>query len=571
MNTLYDYLTTAAKVYPDHTAVRYKDQSISYANLDQMSSALAARLTQAGVCPGERIGIWLNKSIEAIVSIYAILKTGAAYVPIDPIAPIKRTMYMLSDCQVRCLITSQERLTLLDELFLQDLRPALLVLADRAIIKPPLAGIPLLSWPEAFSGTPHFDSNQGYVVSPDQLAYILYTSGSTGSPKGVMLTHRNGRVFVDWARQRVRLTANDRLSSHAPFHFDLSILDIFGAASAGATLVLVPENQQGLGVALIRLVVEEEISVWYSVPTALIRMLEARNSRLLAKSCLRVVLFAGEVFPIKHLRRLRAAVPGAELYNLYGPTETNVCTFYHVTDDDVAPIQTHPVPIGRACDYATTFTVDDTGSPLDLTGDAEGELCVGGDSVMLGYWGDPIKTAQRLISCPKSLASNEYAYRTGDIVRRDEAGNYLFVGRRDHMVKSRGYRIELGEVEAALLSHEGVHEAAVIAIPHTEIGAQLEGYIVPHHSVELVESDLRQHCLHLLPRYMLPERFHIVKAFPLTSTGKIDRQVLCAWSQAQSKSFESDPIEGDIVTLGTDGNYVHLGHQDGMHQGGLLE
>ena len=543
MNTLCDYLTTAAREYPDHAAVRYKDQSISYADLDQMSDALAARLILAGVRPGERVGIWLNKSIQAIVSIYAILKAGAAYVPLDPIAPIKRMMYILSDCQVRCLFTTQERLALLDESFLQDLRPALLVLADRVVTRPLPAGIPLLVWPEALSATPHYDSGQAQVVNPDQLAYILYTSGSTGSPKGVMLSHRNGRVFVDWAHQRFRLTANDRLSSHAPFHFDLSILDIFGAASAGATLVLVPENQQGLGVALVRLVVEEAISVWYSVPTALIRMLEANNSMLLASSRLRVVLFAGEVFPIKHLRRLRAVVPGAELYNLYGPTETNVCTFYQVTDDDVAPTRTQPVSIGQDCSYAQTFTVDDSGMPLDLTDSVEGELCVGGDSVMLGYWGDPIKTAQRLIPCHESLASSEYAYRTGDIVKRDERGNYLFIGRRDHMVKSRGYRIELGEIEAALLSHEGVHEAAVIAISNTEIGAQLEGYIVPHYGVELVESDLRQHCLHMLPRYMLPERFHLVQAFPHTSTGKIDRQELIAWSQVQITSPESDPVD----------------------------
>lgn len=537
MDTLCDYLTTAARAYPDHAALRYKDQSISYANLDQMSSTLAARLIQADVRPGERVGIWLNKSIEAVVSIYAILKAGATYVPLDPIAPINRTMYMLSDCQVRCLITTQERLAFLDESFLQALRPALLVLTDRAAIRPPLARIPSLSWTEALGAAPHFDIDQAHVVSPDQLAYILYTSGSTGSPKGVMLSHRNGRVFVDWARQRFRLAANDRLSSHAPFHFDLSILDIFGAASVGATLILVPENQQSLGVALVRLVVEEGISVWYSVPTALIRMLEARNSMLLVASRLRVVLFAGEVFPIKHLRRLRATIPGAELYNLYGPTETNVCTFYQVTDDDVAPTRTQPVAIGQACDYATTFILDDSGMAFDLTGNAEGELCVGGDSVMLGYWGDPIKTAQRLIRCPESLASGEYAYRTGDIVRRDEGGNYLFVGRRDHMVKSRGYRIELGEIEAVLLSHEGVHEAAVIAIPDTEIGARLESYIVPYHGVELVESDLRQHCLHMLPRYMLPERFHVVQAFPRTSTGKINRQALIASSQVQTREI----------------------------------
>lgn len=547
MDTLCDYLTTAAREYPDHAAVRYKDRSISYADLDQMSGTLAARLIQAGVRPGDRVGIWLNKSIDAVVSIYAILKAGAAYVPLDPTAPIKRTTYMLSDCQVRCLITTQERLALLDESFLQALCPVLLVLTDRATIRPSLASVPLLAWPEALGAVPRFDSDQAHVVSPDQLAYILYTSGSTGSPKGVMLSHRNGRVFVDWARQRFRLAANDRLSSHAPFHFDLSILDIFGAASAGATLILVPENQQSLGVALVRLVVEEGISVWYSVPTALIRMLEARNSMLLVASPLRVVLFAGEVFPIKHLRRLRAAVPGADLYNLYGPTETNVCTFYQVTDDDVAPTRTHPVPIGRACDYATTFTVDDSGIPLDLTGNAEGELCAGGDSVMLGYWGDPIKTTQRLIPCPESLASGAYAYRTGDIVRRDEDGNYLFAGRRDHMVKSRGYRIELGEIEAALLGHEGVHEAAVIAIPDAEIGAQLEGYIVPHHGVELVESDLRQHCLHVLPRYMLPERFHVVQAFPRTSTGKIDRQALIASSQMQTQEISQHTGADQVV------------------------
>ena len=528
MRTLCDYLTTAAREYPDHPAVIYKDQSISYAALDRMSESLATRLIQAGVRPGEHVAIWLNKSIEALVSIHAILKAGAAYVPLDPIAPVKRAMYMLSNCQARCLITTRERLVLLDESFLQALRPALLVLTDRANIDLSLAGIPMLAWPETVSAVPDPDSDQQRSIEPDQLAYILYTSGSTGSPKGVMLSHRNGRVFVDWARQRFRLAASDRLSGHAPFHFDLSILDIFGAASAGATLILVPENQQGLGAALVRLVVEEEISVWYSVPTALIRMLDASNSKMLLASHLRVVLFAGEVFPIKHLRQLRSAVPGAELYNLYGPTETNVCTFYQVTDDDIAPERTQPVPIGQACDYAVTFTIDDPGKLLDLIGNVGGELCVGGDSVMLGYWDDPIKTAQRLVPCPESLASGSYAYRTGDIVRRDESGNYLFVGRRDHMVKSRGYRIELGEIEAALLSYESVHEAAVIAVPDPEIGARLEGYIVPQHGVELVETDLRQHCLHILPRYMLPKRLHITQALPRTSNGKIDRQALLA-------------------------------------------
>jgi len=269
------------------------------------------------------------------------------------------------------------------------------------------------------------------------------------------------------------------------------------------------------------------------------------------------VLFAGEVLPIKHLRRLRQAVPGAELYNLYGPTETNVCTFYQVSDDDVAPERTQPLPIGQVCSYATTFLVDEHGVAINGGTDTEGELCIGGDSVMLGYWGDPDKTNQRLvrwseaagpegsgaeISGPEGMRSAALAYRSGDIVRRDATGNLVFIGRRDHMVKIRGHRIELGEIETVLLDHADVLQGAVVAVPETDGSLRLESCIVPRPACEFTETDLRRHCLRSLPRYMLPKRFHIVESLPLTSTGKIDRPALTRSIETLAGENMSQPV-----------------------------
>jgi amino acid adenylation domain-containing protein len=494
VTTLDHYLTTAAKTHPGATAVRFKDESITYRELDDLSDALAATLAEAGVGHGDRVGLWLTKSIEAVVAMYAALKLGAAYVPVDPMAPPKRAAYILADCQVRALVTTQDHYALLD----QDL--AVVVLADQDS-----APAPALGWSEAVAKAAVPTPPAG----PDDLAYILYTSGSTGSPKGVMLSHRNGRVFVDWAVEMFGITSHDRMANHAPFHFDLSVLDIFAAAAASACLVIVPENRQSLGHALNQLIFDEDITVWYSVPNVLIRMLGAGNVNMLSASNLRVVLFAGEVFPVKHLRALRDTVPSADLYNLYGPTETNVCTFYQV--GEIEPGRTQPVPIGRGCDYATTVLLDESGA---VTG-TEGELCVGGDSVMLGYWGDPGKTRQRMTGD---------LYRTGDIVRRDEHGDLLFLGRRDHMVKIRGNRIELGEVEAVLLGHADVSQAAVVAVPGDGEALRLEACVIGH----VAESALRRHCLAILPRYMVPERIHVLESLPMTSTGKIDRPALTA-------------------------------------------
>ncbi|MCF3122466.1 amino acid adenylation domain-containing protein [Streptomyces arenae] len=541
--------------HPTGEAVRLRGHCLDYAGLDRASSALAATLREAGVAPGDRIGLWLGKSVETVVAVHAVLKCGAAYVPVDPAAPPARAAYILADCAVACLITDRGRLDLLAPpapggedgavaaTWSKEAR--LVVVVDEetnetseagetgkagetggmdkagAAPAPESAGPPHLGWDQA-ARRPVPEGFRPAPVRPGDLAYVLYTSGSTGVPKGVMLSHRNARAFVDWAVAEFRVTSEDRLASHAPLHFDLSVFDLFAAAATGACLVLVPENHKALGLALNRLVVAEKISVWYSVPGALVRMLDARNSGELASCALRTVLFAGEAFPLKHLRRLRGALGGAELYNLYGPTETNVCTFHRVTDGDLAPDRVAPPPIGTPCPYATTALLDTDGRAVADAPGAEGELAVGGASVMLGYWtpeGPPAEPAP--------------VHRTGDVVRSDGAGTYTFAGRRDHMVKVRGYRIEPEEIEATLLALPEVHETVCVAVGAGEDDARLEAYVVPRSGASVDEARLRRHCARTLPRYMVPARFTVVAGLPRTSTGKADRRALAAAARSE--------------------------------------
>jgi amino acid adenylation domain-containing protein len=389
------------------------------------------------------------------------------------------------------------------------------------------AGLParqgVVRWDDALGGQPlpHEDAPR----DPDALAYVLYTSGSQGIPKGVALTHANGLAFADWSVREFGLRPTDRVAGHAPLHFDLSTLDVFATGRAGACLVLVPESQVGMGSVLNRFVVDRRITVWYSVPNALGRMVTARNSALLTRSPLRVVLFAGETFPIPRVRSLRALVPSADLYNLYGPTETNVCTYHRVRDTDVAPGRTAPLPIGRPCPYATAVVIDRDGAPVELAPGATGELCVAGASRMRGYWGDRTLTAAKTVSVAQHGGVPLIAHRTGDLVRLDDDLNLVFLGRADDMVKVRGHRVELGEVEAVLSTADNAREVAAVAVGDDE--KHIEAYVVPC-TQPCEVTELRRHCVEGLPRYMVPERFHVVAELPRTPTGKIDRRALIA-------------------------------------------
>ncbi len=510
----------AANRFPGRIALRDTRGVMTYAQLDRRADQLAFALREAGIRPGDRVGLFLNKCNEAIVGIYGILKAGAAYVPLDPAAPAQRLGYITRDCGVRCLVTHREKSREWSGLVgagapLQHL----VVLDARGDEGATPEGVRCLGT-DALEAAP----TAAHTVegSSGDLAYILYTSGSTGQPKGVMLSHRNALAFVGWCHDYFGGTPEDVFSNHAPLHFDLTILDIFAAAMAGAALAIVPPEISVFPVQLARFIEDRGITMWYSVPSVLTLLVLRGNLTVGRLRTLRHLIFAGEVFPTKHLRALMGLVPHAVFTNLYGPTETNVCTYYPVP---LLPAdQTESIPIGVPIGGVDVFVVGESGQPM---ADGEvGELQVRGDTVAQGYWGDTERTTRAFLQNPSGPMKGR-VYRTGDLVRRRADGHTIFLGRRDHQIKSRGYRIELGDIESALSAHPAVAECAVIAIPDDVVGSRIKAFVVTNNPA-VDDGDLTKFCAGLLPRYMLPEIFEFVPALPKTSTGKTDRTALAA-------------------------------------------
>lgn len=513
-------LRDAAARRPEAIAVLHRDASLAYAELESLSNGLALALRAEGVRRGDRVAIYLDKSPESLVAIHGILKAGGVYVPLDPGAPPQRLAYIMGNCGVRALVTSDRRLATVAEAMAAGFRPEVLLLADDGGRGAP-PGVRLVPR-NAWSGLRAPSAPDAGSIETD-LAYILYTSGSTGLPKGVMISHRNALGFIEWAAGHFRVTEEDRLSSHAPLHFDLSIFDLFVAMKAGASVALVPDGTSTFPVRLAEWMRDSRISIWYSVPSILtLLLLKGRLDKVDLRR-IRAVIFAGEVFPVKYLREVMRLLPHATFVNLYGPTETNVITWYEVPPlpDD----RDDPVPIGWTCGNTDILLVDDAGRVIDAPG-VQGELCARGVTVAQGYWGDRAKTDGVFVRNPFEPHYDDRMYRTGDIVTRDAEGCHRLVGRRDRMVKSRGYRIELDEIETVLNGHAEIQEAAVIAVPDELIGNRLRAFVSGRDGARLDTGAVREYCLQKLPRYMVPETIDVLDQLPKTSTGKIDRPSL---------------------------------------------
>lgn len=517
---LHHQFCETARKFPAKEAVIFKEQSVSYKKLDEITNKLAHAIQQNGVKKGDRVGIYMHKSISSVISVLSILKSGAVYVPLDPGAPFKRLAYIIQNCGIKCLLASTDKAGNINKMFQDSCLLDAIILTDNNKFNGKLPTT-TVTWQDVIAykntGPPHIDT-----IDTD-LAYILYTSGSTGDPKGVMISHLNALTFVNWAFDTFAVIPKDRLSNHAPLHFDLSILDIFVAFKAGATLLPVPEEASSFPYFLAEWIETNRISIWYSVPSILSMMLLHGQLTRFSYKHLRLIIFAGEVFPVKYLRDLMETIKHAEYYNLYGPTETNVITYFKV--ENTGPEQVKPIPIGKACDNMEVFALTQRGDLVKKPGQ-EGELFARGSCVAQGYWGDEEKTEQSFLSNHTQRQFREKMYKTGDIVTLDKEGNYIYIGRRDHMIKSRGYRIELGEIEAVLYSHHKIKEAAVVAIPDKLIGNRIKAFLVCSEQTTVDVKKIQNHCAKMLPQYMIPELIEFRENLPKTSTGKIEKNSL---------------------------------------------
>jgi len=491
VTNLQDLVILSAKRTPHALAIKGPDGSMTYGELDNLANRIARALVELGVRSGDRVGIWLDKTVRAMAAMQGALRLGAAYVPLDPLAPASRTSTILRDCAMRALVTTRERAkTLLTD----DIEQVACLYADGTG--------PGLNWDDllSFSEEPIEGPAAGY----DNLAYILYTSGSTGKPKGVCLSHRNALALINWAAEELQATPADRFANHAAFHFDMSVLDLYVPFQTGASVFLIPDGMSYVPRRLVDFIIQENITIWQSVPSALILMIEQGGLLDVQSIPLRAILFAGEPFPIKHLRWLFERWPSVRFLNLYGPTETNVCTFYEVTE--IRKDRTKPVPIGRACSGDRVWAVKEDGTEVEPG--EEGELMVSGPTVLLGYWGRP--------------PHGDKPYATGDIVRLQKDGNYMYIGRRDHMVKVRGNRIELGDIEAALEQHPQIREVAVV-VSGSGMEARLIAFIASTTDEPPTLLDIKRHCAERLPRYMIVDGARFIPALPRTRNGKVDR------------------------------------------------
>lgn len=518
---LHQLLSESASRFPDNQALVFEGQTITYSVLERQTNKLACELLRRGISKGARVGIHMNRGIPSIIAACAILKTGAAYVPIDPLAPLGRIQYIITKCSITTLVTFEKRLAIIAQAF-PETSPLenILIMDDADLSGRSMGTAQLISWKEI----PDWDGNTPQVnIVDSDLAYILFTSGSTGNPKGVTISHLNSLAFVNSAYDFFQITTEDRLSNNSPLHFDLSIFDIFVAFKAGASVIIIPETTSIFPVKLSEFIDRNKISVWNSVPSALSLLANYEKLSSYSFERLRLILFAGEVFPIKYLKRLQQAIPAAKYYNMYGQTEANSSLYYQV--GNLVSEDTDSLPIGKPFANFEVFALDEKNKTISQPGE-KGELFVRGSSVALGYWDEKEKTEASFVKNPLNPTLNERIYKTGDLVTLDADGNYLFLGRKDHMIKSRGYRIELGEIETIITNHEQVKTAVIVPIPDELIGNRIAALIVPLAASDIKEGDIVRHCARRLPKYMIPEIIEFHDSLPMTSSGKIDRKKL---------------------------------------------
>lgn len=505
---LTDLIEKAAECYPQKEAFRFKGDALTYEELLAKSRRLTTVLLERGVVKGDRVGVVLHQSLETSITIYGILGAGACFVPIDPFAPAKRVRQILDKCSVRHLVTHAAKAETIKE-----------VLADSCRLKS-VIGLEngsrvdtcYIGWDEVMLAV---ETPPVKMIEMD-LAYIMFTSGSTGVPKGMMHTHANGMIYADNLVRVHSLKASDRFLNLAPLHFDMAIMDYIASPMVGGTTIIVPESYARMPASLTALAAEERVTIWYSVPFAMTQMLQFGAMEKHDFSSLRWMIYGGEAISIKHLRALMLALPNARFCNAYGPAETHQVSSYNL--DEFPDKDMDVVPIGKPWSTVDVLIVDENDQPVE--GVESGELLVRTPSCMRGYWGDEEKTRAAFFYREVVGQIRDVYYRTGDIVMMKKDGMMFFHGRKDRQIKIRGYRVELDEVEAILATHPVVNECAVI---RSGDGQSLIAAVSAKKDKGFDCAAILSNCARYLPQYAVPAQLHLVERFPRTPSNKIDR------------------------------------------------
>ncbi|MVO98626.1 non-ribosomal peptide synthetase [Paenibacillus lutrae] len=517
---------------PDAIAIRSGDLELTYQQLNMKSNRLAERLREEGVEWGDPVGVLLDRGAHAIIAIIGILKAGGAYVPLDPNYPAERVLYVISHCGARVLITEEG----LAETFAAPGEP-----------HSSLQRILLMNE----SSDPHKNSRYRYLnpdetgqavqeegaqISPDQLMYIMYTSGSTGQPKGVMVTHRNAANYLLWSIKELEIKSQDRMLLVSSISFDISVFEIFGALLSGASLHLAT-NEMLLDVhQLYPFLERHNITIWHSVPALMSQLLlnRAQSQHDLSGffKGTRVVMLGGEAWSTKLYHEVRDAFGKARIMNMYGPTEATIWVTSYTVEEEHA--LSEGIPIGRPVANNRMLILDRYGRLCDIG--IEGDLYVSGMSVTKGYMKDEERTRQAFIAS----AGKDTMYRTGDRAKYSADGFIQYMGRADNMLKVRGYRIEPGEIENLLLSLDEIQEAAAVVQTWNETQRLVCYYVSPQ---EIRHEELRARLRSKLPDYMIPALFIGMNQLPLTANGKVDRKTLSSLDITDRLALETPYVE----------------------------
>lgn len=494
--TILEYLESAASRYPSRIAYEDQQEAVSFEEVKRRADVLGTALARQGVS-GAPAAVYMRKSAAMITVFLGAVSCGACYCPIDTAMPEERV-----------------------RLILQTLQPAVVVTAAEEQGKLAALGFdgPVLVYEEALSGEADrtlLDKARKNRIDTDPL-YILFTSGSTGVPKGVVLPHRAVLDYVQWLTGRFRFEERDVLGNQAELFFDLSVQDVYAPLICGCKTVLIPRELFAAPAALMEYVRDKKISVLVWAPSALCMVANLNGMEEIRPDGLRCVMFCGEVMPCKQLNYWRKRLPGVVYINLYGPTETTVASTYYVVDREFS--DEDRLPIGIPCENTDVLVLNQEDRPAGVW--EQGELCVRGSSLALGYYRDPERTREVFVQNPCNPAYPEWIYRTGDLVYYEEDGNLMYVSRKDHQIKHLGYRIELGEIEAAARLLEGVQECACV------YDGERKRILLFYTGEPLETAAARKALQARLPHYMIPNRLCHLEAMPHTASGKLDRKGL---------------------------------------------